>query len=161
MTELLSTQSQVSITGIIDIDSVWEQVKPLILKALEYSNGELGIDDIYEKLKTKNMQLWICFEDIEILSAATTEIIIYPKKKICRVVTLGGHRMAEWFYNLIQFIEAWGRHNKINGMEVIGRRGWERIGKRIGYGSQQSILYKELKYEYSNYNSANSTLGSA
>ena len=44
------------------IDGVWVKVQPWINKALEYGNGEYGIEDIYSALLDREMQLWIVYE---------------------------------------------------------------------------------------------------
>jgi hypothetical protein len=55
------------------IDDVWDTVKLFIEMGNSKSKQEMGIDDIYEKLINRDMQLWIIQDEYaEILAALTT-----------------------------------------------------------------------------------------
>ena len=73
------------------VDEVWLLCKEYVEMGNNKSHEEMNIDDIYERLINAEMQLWLIFnEDSNIQSVLTTEIVIYPRKKTCRIVTLGG-----------------------------------------------------------------------
>ena len=65
------------------IPYMWHQVKPLIDKALIYSNGEMLVEDILECLLKNEQELVIGYNnDNEILMALVGEIVNYPRKKV-------------------------------------------------------------------------------
>ena len=62
------------------IDGMWGIVVGNLEKGLEYSNGEITIEDIYLGLQSREMQLWSAFnEDGDCVASMVSEIINYPK----------------------------------------------------------------------------------
>ncbi|MCK5602532.1 hypothetical protein KAR91_11700 [Candidatus Pacearchaeota archaeon] len=136
------SSDKVGVTGIHadDIDRIWDRVQPMIEVAVDKS---MNADDIYGFLKNRDMQLWVTFRDSEILSACTTEIIIYPQSRRLRVVTLGG----EWCKELQELIEEFVKAKGIDAMEIVGRKGWTRRLKPFGYEQTAVVLIKEFSHE--------------
>ena len=57
-----------------DVDNVWDKCKRFIEMGNNKSKQEMNVEDIYDKLLTAAMQLWIVFdEDATIISVLTTE----------------------------------------------------------------------------------------
>ena len=73
-------------------------------------------------------------------SAIVTEIVDYPQKSTCRIWLAGG--------DMDELIEAekqicqWAKEQGCSGMEIIGRKGWERQLK--DYSPASIVLTKEL-----------------
>ena len=65
-----------------DVDYVWDDVQPLIDKALIHSEGELLSEDIFKLIKKEMQVLWVGIKDKELFCAGVTEIIKYPRKKV-------------------------------------------------------------------------------
>lgn len=124
------------------LDDVWDAAEELLYDALEGNNGEITTFDCYEGIKAKRLQLWLVY-DGSIRAAVVTELAIYPRKKVCRVLQLSGKGMDEWLH-LTSVIEAWAKENGARGMELVGRKGWERHMKQHGYGFEYLVLSKEL-----------------
>ena len=86
-----------------DVDMVWDEVSPLIEKALRHAEGELIPNDIKKHLDASNLRLWVALENRDVIAAMVTEIIQYPRKKIVRVITLAGKDMSMWYKFLPRF----------------------------------------------------------
>ena len=74
------------------IDDVWQDCQKYVEMGINKSQEEMNHHDIYYFLKDAEMQLWVIFDDEnkkEIKAVVTTQIINYPQKKVCRIVTLG------------------------------------------------------------------------
>ena len=90
------------------------------------------------------MQLWIVFdEDYKIQAAATTELINYPAKKVCRLVTLGGANFDDWMES-IHAIEQWALENDCVALETFCRKGFAKKIKHLGYEQTYIVLGKDL-----------------
>ena len=127
------------------IDDVWDSVKDFIEMGNSKSRQEMGIEDIYEKLINRDMQLWVLEdEEAEIVACLTTEIMIYPKKKTCRIVTLGGKNLDEWVEGLLHVIESWAIDNDCEAIETACRKGFTKKIMKFGYDHTYTILGKEL-----------------
>jgi hypothetical protein len=134
------------ITGINSktIDMVWEECVPFISRAEKFSQEEMKAEDLYGKIKNQDMQLWVVFnEETEILAVITTELVNYPRKKVCRIVTLGGDFMDDWV-EYISVIEDWAIENKCQAMETFCRKGFKKKLENFGYDETYIVLGKEL-----------------
>jgi hypothetical protein len=128
------------------IDDVWDTVKSFIEMGNTKSRQEMNIDDIYEKLINRDMQLWVLEnEEAEILSVLTTEIVLYPRMQTCRIVTLGGKGMDDWAEEFLAVLEEWAIKNDCVAMETGCRKGFIKKLKKFGYEHTYTILTKELQ----------------
>jgi hypothetical protein len=93
------------------------------------------------------MQLWIVFDEEnnkKIKAVVTTQIIRYPQKKVCRIVTLGGEGMEEWVAEVLEILEEWSIEQECEAMETVCRKGFIKKLKSFGYEQTYTILGKEL-----------------
>ena len=128
------------------LDEVWEDCKPYVEMGNNKSQEEMNIDDIYEKLIDSEMQLWIIFnEKKEIHSVLTTQIITYPRKTTCRIVTLGGEGLDDWVDQLLDILEEWAIEQGCVAMETCCRKGFTKKLERLGYEQTYTVLGKELQ----------------
>ena len=64
-----------------DVEFIWRQTSPLLIKALDET---YNIEDIYEGLIDDRMQLFISWNNDRVESAIVTEIAKYPQSKVLR-----------------------------------------------------------------------------
>ena len=128
-----------------DIDKVWGVCEPFIQLAANKGQAEMTTEDIYKFCKEAKMQLWVIFDEEDIIqAAATTEIVNYPAKKVCRVVTLGGNNFEEWV-NYLSVIEEWALTKNCKAMETFCRKGFIKKLENYGYQENYVVLGKELQ----------------
>ena len=128
------------------ITDVWDKCKEYIELGNNKSKQEMNIEDIYEKLLVAEMQLWIVYdEEANIKSVLTTEIVIYPRMKTCRIVTLGGEGMDIWVEQFLDILEEWAIDNDCVAMETACRKGFIKKLEKFGYEHTYTILTKELQ----------------
>ena len=125
-----------------DIDLVWDDVAPLIGKALQHAEGELVPDDIKKHLDKGDLRLWVALEGKETIAAMVTEVIQYPRKKIVRVITLAGKNMDMW-YDFLPMIEGYAIRNGCSSLEAWSRKGMAR--KLKDWKHSYDIITKDLK----------------
>ena len=105
------------------LNEVWEDCEPYIAMGNGKSRDEMSVEDIYKRLSEARMQLWLVFnEDKDIISVLTTEIIDYPRKTVCRIVTLGGKDLDIWVEDWLETIEAWALEKGCVAMETVCRK---------------------------------------
>jgi hypothetical protein len=127
-----------------EIDEIWEACEPYIELGAKKGQSEMTSKDIYNFCKEAKMQLWIVFDsESNIKAVVTTEIINYPKKKVCRVITIGGQEIDNWLHS-ISVIEAWAEENGCHAMETFCRKGFIKKLEHYGYEQTYTVLGKEL-----------------
>ena len=125
-----------------DVDMVWDDVSPLIEKALRHAEGELIPDDIKKHLDSANLRLWVALKDKDVIAAMVTEIIQYPRKKIVRVITLAGKDMSLW-YDFLPMLEGYAIRHGCSSLEAWTRKGMTR--KLKDWKHSYDIITKDLK----------------
>ena len=127
------------------INEVWEDCEPYIEMGNGKSRDEMSVMDIYKRLSEARMQLWLVFDDDkEIISGLTTDIIEYPRKPNCRIVTLGGQDLDLWVEKLLDTLEQWALENNCVAMETVCRKGFIKKLEKFGYENAYTVLVKEL-----------------
>lgn len=121
-----------------DLHLIWNEVEPLIKKALD---DTYSARDILDGLVKNSFQLFISWEN-KVESAVITEVVQYPQKKICRYFLAGGSNMDNWLEPIQQTIEQFAKHNNCDAVEVAGRKGWSK--KLKGYEQKVYLFSKEL-----------------
>jgi len=133
-----------TIERITDIDSAWDEAKPLIQKAVDESNGETAIQDVYKQLTGETHRLVVIREGGVMRAAVVLNLINYPQKMAVRFVYLGGEKMRDWIPALDDYISSWGRNNGIDCIEVVGRKGWVKMLNNYGYKPEYVHIIKQL-----------------
>jgi len=121
-----------------DIHLVWNEVEPLIKKALDDC---YTADDILKGLIKNSFQLFISWNK-KVESAVVTEVEKYTQKRICRYFLAGGSNMNNWLEPIQTEIEKFAKLNNCQAIEVAGRKGWAR--KLKGYEQKIYLFSKEI-----------------
>lgn len=133
-----------TIERIQDIDSVWDTAKPLIEKALSKSEGEMAIQDVYQRLQDESY--WLLMITGPATAAAVINLVDYPQKMVLRYMYLGGEKMIDWLPALDQWVTQLAEATNIDGIEIIGRKGWERKMIPFGYEPKYIHLIKKVNH---------------
>ena len=122
----------------------WPLVEEYLNTALEYSLGEYSIDDIKNACISKNMQLWVKVGK-QTKGAFVTKIAKYPQKNLLIVILLGGDEFQEWRDEADALLNAFGKENNCEYVELFGRKGWGRMLKDIDYKEVTRLFAKEIR----------------
>jgi len=122
----------------------WPLVEEYLNTALEYSLGEYSITDIKNACISKNMQLWVKLGK-ETKGAFVTKIAKYPQKNLLIVILLGGDEFQEWRDEADALLNAFGKQNNCEYVELFGRKGWGKMLKDIDYKEVTRLFAKEIR----------------
>ena len=120
------------------VDELW----PAIVTEIKRTDDDVtDSEDIKALVKKGTWQLWIYTEDSVIQLVATTSFIYYGDKKMCRIETIAG-RGREEYTRCLKDIEEWAKLNACIGMDIFGRKGWEKVLKPFDYNFEAVLLRK-------------------
>ena len=122
----------------------WPLVEEYLNTALEYSLGEYSITDIKNACISKNMQLWVKIGK-KAKGAFVTKIAKYPQKNLLIVILLGGDEFQEWRDEADALLNAFGKENNCEYVELFGRKGWGKMLKDIDYKEVTRLFAKEIR----------------
>jgi hypothetical protein len=111
-----------------NIMAVWPRVAPMLQRALDKSQHDMDIEDVFSSLRLRDMQLWVWVVDKEIKAAAVTQIINHPQRTICTIPLIGGSCMRDWL-KVEDTIAAWAKEKGCTQLEGYARPGWLRVLK--------------------------------
>lgn len=125
-------------------DLVGPLVKPLLAQAVMRQPHGWTTQAVIEYCAADKMQLWVAGEMGEPISAVcVTEIDQRPTAKALKVLYLAGDKMERWL-DLIEHLERFAAAEDCDGVEVIGRYGWERKLADYGYSRRAIIVRKDI-----------------
>ncbi len=109
-----------------DAEKIWHLVEPFLNRALKRYLPVYFTSDLLEMVKKEEMQLWIITnnEEEKLYGACLSQILPYPRAKICNVMLLGGKDWGRWKDDLSSAIEMFAISQKCDFLQTIGRRGW-------------------------------------
>ena len=128
-----------------NIEGWWPLVEEYLIAALKHGLGEYSIEDIKKSCKSRDMQLWVNFDKEGVQGAFVTKISKYPQKNILCVLLLGGNEFMKWRDEADALLNAFGKENNCEYVELFGRKGWGKILKDINYEEQTRLFAKEIK----------------
>lgn len=128
-----------------DLDLVWPVVQPMLQRAIDYNGGDFDSDYIIHSLVQDTMQLFVGYNEKDIIYAAVTEILVYQNKKALRIVLMAGKDMDSWVDT--KLFEKFGKLEGCDRIEIVGRKGWVKKLLSKGYKQTHYIVTKELRDE--------------
>jgi len=126
------------------VEQAWEYVEDYIADSLKHGVGEYTTDDIKQLCQSKQMQLWIKWDDEEVKGAFVTQILNYPQMKILLVLLLGGNDFIKWRDEVDEVLQRFGKEHNCKFVEFFGRKGWGNYLKDINYKEQVRMFAKEI-----------------
>jgi len=138
-----------------NIDDVWNLVKKDIQEALSYSGNHTDSDFVLETLKQQKFQLWIVWDKEKkttkdkYYGVVITEVIKRKLRKSCNIFIVTGKHRQKW-QHLISVLEDFALEQECNNMELIARKGWERIMEQFNYKKTHVVLEKSITKKENN-----------
>lgn len=111
-----------------EVDLVWPKVAPILQRAIDRSQKDYELQDIYGLVSTQAMQLWIWYVDGEIEACCVTQIQNYPRRRVCQMPFIAGGKMRDWL-SMEAFICEWAKSKGCSQLEGFARDGWLRVLK--------------------------------
>lgn len=125
----------------------WAEIEPFVQLAIDHSNGELSMQRIKNNLGNKEIALGVIIDtDIEkIIAVVTFDMITFDSGlKVLTIQCAGGERMDDWIDQVDALSISMARRHDCDKIYIIGRKGWERKLRDIGYKHAHTTLTKEV-----------------
>ena len=115
-----------------DIEQVWPVIEGWVEDAMQYTDLLIA-EDVLEAIKDSRMQCLVVGDPI--VGVVVTEIAEYPRKKVLRVVALGGNQFDLWVGEMNDVLCKWAAEIGAK-LESTGRKGWERRLAPLGWKAE-------------------------
>jgi hypothetical protein len=129
-----------------NVDQVWPLIEERIEEACLTSRGKEKAFDIRRSAHHGEKQIWVVWDEKtkDALAAVVTELVIYPRKKVCHIQICIGEERERWQHH-IRIIENWAREKGCRGMSLVARPGWSRVLKQFGYDTTHHLVEKDFE----------------
>ena len=127
-----------------NISQAWPIVQPQVARALAQGLGEYDLVDVWTALLRGDAQLWLATgEDKAIIGVAVTEVVDYPRRKLCNLWIIAGTGLEQWKEGL-QHIESWAVSRGCSGLLATCRPGLVKVAMRQGFRVERQLVFKPL-----------------
>ena len=132
-----------------NLDDVWNLVKKDISEALSYSGNHTDSQFVYDCVKENKMQLWVVWDKDKpttlekYYGVVVTEIVKRKLIQSCNIFIVTGRHRQQW-QHLISVLEDFAIENNCTNMELIARKGWQRIMEQFDYKQTHVVLEKQI-----------------
>jgi len=127
-------KAMISVVPSDSIESVWDEVEPLLQRAIDYNGGIFSIQDVAGFLASNTMLLAVGVKDDRIMSAFALEQVTYPRRKGIRVTLAAGEPLRDWLEPMVDMLDSWvAQDPEFSFYEMIGRPGWRKALKGVAH----------------------------
>lgn len=124
-------------------DIWWALAAPLFLEGAAEWERFLDLDDIHHELVAGRFRLWMALDGEGVTLALLTSEEEYPKRKVLRLLWMGGSELKSAL-PMLEIIELWAARRGVRTVEVLGRRAWARVLRPYGYAPRSVLVTKDL-----------------
>lgn len=100
-----------------------------------------SVQDVVADVVLDKLQLWVCGEgEIMLLSCFVT----YPQTRVFQVSWCAGEGLKYYLDDIIISMVRFAASHHIKRLEVIGRKGWEKIFAKHNFKFRQVVLVRDI-----------------
>lgn len=126
-----------------DIDDMWQEIEPFIVKVLNKMEDSTPIESIKNDLLKSARQLWLVKSDEVIKAVVITTIQDYGKQRTGVLSYISGEDIREWISG-IDAIGDYFKAMKCDKFSIIGRRGWKKFIECRGFKEKKTVFERGL-----------------
>lgn len=124
-----------------DVDAHWPYARRWIDVLVRRNRAMMTADEAYQKLKAKKLQMWLVVNG-SVRAVYLTEVYDHPAGKTVGLPIVGGDLEAGLPH--LETILEWARENGCVRAAGVGRRGWARALKQLGWRERATIVDMRL-----------------
>ncbi|MEO6146719.1 MAG: hypothetical protein ABIT70_06635 [Sulfuriferula sp.] len=124
---------------------VWPQVRPLLERAVQHSNGEIAVDDVLGMVGNGSMFVFVMMRKGVVITALTVEFITQPGLKSMLIRLLGGSDFKTFWGKYGNAIEQFGHDCGATRMTALTRPAGARMfGQVAGMKPMYQFIAKDI-----------------
>ena len=126
------------------VDVFWDKVKNWVYKVVVQSNGRHTLDSTYKLLKQGTMTMFLITNKKKLCAVYVVQKVYYPAKIVLGILFCGGSKVIKEVKKIEKFFLNYAKEQKCDGLEIIGRKGWDRIIKNNNLKFKKTGFFYEV-----------------
>ncbi len=124
----------------------WEELYQFLKLGVDHSNGELDEATVKEQVASGNLLVAAVYDESRLVAAVAFEMITFTTgKKVINIQLAGGDSLDAWFEQMDEIAQLIAKARDCDDVYIVGRAGWQRKLKQLGYQTVHTVLHKEVK----------------
>lgn len=137
---------EIAAPSLEQINECWDEISTLLQKAVEHSNNEISIESVHSRINNGEIMVAVVFENGNLIAVTTFEQVQFETgKRVMNIQLAGGTNVDAWFTQIEQLADSLAKRYNCDDVYIIGRKGWVKKMKSLGYSEVHTILHKEVK----------------
>lgn len=124
----------------------WDELYAFLKLAVDHSNGE--IDEVSCKNHVEDGDLLVAavYDDQTLVAVVAFELLLFiTGKRALNIQLAGGASLDDWFERIDEVSNLLAKARDCSEVYIVGRAGWQRKLKHLGYKVAHTVLHKEVK----------------
>ena len=124
----------------------WDEIYSFLKLAVDRSNGELDEVSCKNQVEDGGLLVAAVYEDEELIAVVCFELIIFTTgKRVINIQLAGGKNLDDWFEKMDEVSDSIAKMRDCSEVYIVGRAGWQRKLKQLGYKTTHTVLHREVK----------------
>ena len=126
------------------VDVFWDKVKNWVYKVVVQSNGRHTLDSTYKLLKQGTMTMFLITDKKKLCAVYVVQKVYYPAKIVLGILFCGGSKVIKEIKKIEKFFLNYAKEQKCDGLEIIGRKGWDKVIKKNNLEFKRTGFFYEV-----------------
>jgi|TARA_Y100001951_G_C11205039_1_gene219437 hypothetical protein len=126
------------------VDVFWDKVKNWVYKVVVQSNGRHTLDSTYKLLKQGTMTMFLITDKKKLCAVYVVQKVYYPAKIVLGILFCGGSKVIKEVKKIEKFFLNYAKEQKCDGLEIIGRKGWDKVIKKNNLEFKRTGFFYEV-----------------
>ena len=126
------------------VDVFWDKVKNWVYKVVVQSNGRHTLDSTYKLLKQGTMTMFLITDKKKLCAVYVVQRVYYPAKIVLGILFCGGSKVIKEVKKIEKFFLNYAKEQKCDGLEIIGRKGWDKVIKKNNLEFKRTGFFYEV-----------------
>ena len=126
------------------VDVFWDKVKNWVYKVVVQSNGRQTLDSTYKLLKQGTMTMFLITDKKKLCAVYVVQKVYYPAKIVLGILFCGGSKVIKEVKKIEKFFLNYAKEQKCDGLEIIGRKGWDKVIKKNNLEFKRTGFFYEV-----------------
>jgi hypothetical protein len=140
----MSARVSIALISKSEVDEAWRDAAHLVRLSQKRVESYTGMADIYEQLLVGGMDMWTISVEDKLKAAAITATVKHPRKRVLKVVHIGGFDMGLWIDEFIAALREVAHQLECSAIHADCRSGWAKVLPQRGFKEVTRVYGLEI-----------------